>query len=570
MIPRYYQQESHDAAWDYLRAKSGNPVIVLPTGAGKSLVIAMLIQQAMEYDARVIVLQHRKELIEQNAEKIRILCPGIKIGINSAGLGQRDYDGPVVFAGIQSVYRNAPNFGRRELILIDEAHLVGDSDSSMYGQFLADLMAINATARIVGLTATAFRTGEGSICGPERLFQNICYESKTGTLIEEGYLCNLTNQSTQHEVDLTNVRTSRGDYNESDMQRAFMADDLVAEACAEIVAKCVDRHSILIFGSGVDHAFAIGDAIASLTGDTVRVITGDTLAMERSQWLSDFKDGHLRWLVNCMVLTTGFDAPCIDALSVLRSTMSAGLFAQIVGRGLRKHESKADCLVLDFGGNIRRHGPIDSDNYGTEVKVPGEGSAPKKNCPNCESAVAISAQICEDCGFKFPPAEPADKHDSNADENSTLIGQSPPEQWVVVGCCWTKWTKKKETDKPPTLRVMYDCQPADAEGNLSNEDISEWVCFEHDGYARKKAQAWWDAHSIADCPDTVDAAIKLLDRGCCRMPIGLTTKSDGKWRSIVKQAFADQCPLEYDWLAEKEKIEDEDYEYTFDDDEVPF
>ena len=566
MIPRYYQLAAHAAAWCYLRTQAGNPLIVLPTGAGKSLVIAMLIEQAIEYDARVIVLQHRKELIEQNADKIQTLCPSLSIGINSAGLGQRDYDGPVVFAGIQSVYRNAPDFGRRELILIDEVHLVGDSESSMYGRFLADLMLINEKARIVGLTATPYRTGEGTICGPDKMFQKICYESKTGTLIEEGYLCNLTNQSTQHEVDLTNVRTSRGDYNESDMQRAFMSNDLVSEACAEIVEKCVDRHSILIFSSGVDHAFAIGDTLATLTGDTVRVITGETLAIERSQWLSDFKDGHLRWLVNCMVLTTGFDAPCIDALAVLRATTSAVLFAQMVGRALRKHESKTDALILDFGGNIRRHGPIDSDDYGTEVKLPGEGSAPKKNCPNCESAVAISAQICEDCGFKFP-LRTADKHDSNADENSTLIGQSEPEEWVVVGCSWTKWTKKKEPDKPPTLRVMYDCQPDDAVGNLTNESISEWVCFEHAGYAGKKAQAWWDSHSIADCPETVDEAVKLLDRGVCRMPFQMTTKVNGKWRSITEQSFSHDRPAEDEWAAEAQEVPDD---YVFEDDEVPF
>jgi len=178
MIPRYYQQESHDAAWDYLRAKSGNPVIVLPTGAGKSLVIAMLIQQAMEYDARVIVLQHRKELIEQNAEKIRILCPGIKIGINSAGLGQRDYDGPVVFAGIQSVYRNAPDFGRRELILIDEAHLVGDSDSSMVWSIPCGSNGHQCYGSHSGIDCHGVSHRRGIDLRTGAAVPNICYESK--------------------------------------------------------------------------------------------------------------------------------------------------------------------------------------------------------------------------------------------------------------------------------------------------------------------------------------------------------------------------------------------------------
>jgi DNA repair protein RadD len=400
MKPRYYQQEAHDSAWDYLRTKPGNPLIVLPTGAGKSLTIAMLIEQAVAYDARVIVLQHRKELIEQNAEKIQILCPGVDIGVNSAGLKTRHYDHPVIFAGIQSVYRNAVDFGRRELVLIDEAHLVNDSDDSMFGRFLGDLMAINSKSRVVGLTATPYRTGEGKLCGPNKMFQGICYEMKTGRLIDEGYLCRLTNKAGDAQADMSEVRVSRGDYVESEMQAAFL--EVVTAACQELITKAADRKSILVFSSGVEHAKMIASTIEEMTGETVRSITGETLPIERSQWLNDFKDGRLRWLVNCNVLTTGFDAPRIDAIAVLRATMSPGLFAQIVGRGLRKHESKEDCLILDFGGNIQRHGNLDSDEYGAEKeKSDKPGDAPFKNCPNCEEPSAISALIVRLAGLSF-------------------------------------------------------------------------------------------------------------------------------------------------------------------------
>ncbi len=156
MKPRHYQQDSHDAAWNYLRNQSGNPLIVLPTGAGKSLVIAMLVQQALEYDARVIILQHRKELIQQNAEKVQILLPDIKIGIYSAGLNRRELTDDVIAAGIQSIYKRADDVGRRELVIVDEAHLIGNRDDSMYGRFLRELRQINPKSRIVGLTATPF------------------------------------------------------------------------------------------------------------------------------------------------------------------------------------------------------------------------------------------------------------------------------------------------------------------------------------------------------------------------------------------------------------------------------
>lgn len=559
MIPRYYQQESHDAAWDYLRKQSGNPLIVLPTGAGKSLVIAMLIQQAIEYDARVIVLQHRKELIEQNAEKVQILCPGIEFGINSAGLKERDYKAPVVFAGIQSVFRKAPEFGRRELVLIDEAHLVNQESDSMYGVFLNELLSINANARIIGLTATPYRTGEGKLCGPNKMFQKVCYESKTGDLIDEGFLCRLTNQASVNQADMTNVRVSRGDYIESEMEDAFMV--VVDAATTELVAKTADRNSILVFSAGVDHAYAIKEQIGNKTGETVRVITGETLPIERSQWLQEFKEGRLRWLVNCMVLTTGFDAPCIDAVAVLRATTSPGLFAQIVGRGLRKHETKEDSLILDFGGNIARHGSLDSPSYGfSEPKGNGTGEAPEKNCPNCEEPSPISATDCDTCGFRFPPSDPDSKHDVSADENSTLIGEPEPEIWLVESVKVGEWNKRSDPDAPPTLRVDYKSHRSGRAGNLEGETISEWVCFEHQGFARTKAEQWWSERSVAPAPKTIQEAIEKVDRHQCRFPSMIMTKADGKWRRIAECHFIDEKPDPSEWV----EVE------LYADDEVPF
>ena len=558
MKPRYYQEAASSAAWNYLRNKAGNPLIVLPTGAGKSLVIAMMIKQAMQYDARVIVLQHRKELIEQNAEKIRILCPGVDVGVNSAGLKTRNYDQPVVFAGIQSVYKKATEFGRRELILIDEAHLVGDSDNSMYGQFLGELMAINAKARIVGLTATPYRTGEGKLCGPNKMFQAICYEIKTGKLINEGYLCRLTNRSTDSQADMSNVRISRGDYVESDMQRAFL--EVVDEACRELVAKTQDRKSILVFSAGVAHAKAIAEAVAGLTNEKVQIITGDTLPIERSAWLNDFKAGRLRWLINCMVLTTGFDAPRIDALGILRATTSPGLFAQIVGRGLRKHESKDNCHILDFGGNIARHGSLDSDSYGESKEKKEGGEAPTKDCPNCEEPSAISASVCETCGFRFPPPDPADKHDTTADEESVLIGEAEPEVWLVQSVGRSVHQKRGDATAPPSLRIDYRCNMEQEEGNLTSKIISEWVCIEHEGYTRRKAVEWWTERSIADCPQTVEEAIEKIDRGMLRMPNVIKTKLEDRWPRIVDVQFVDEKPDPEDWVDLQ----------LYADDEVPF
>lgn len=578
MVPRYYQQESNDAAWDYLRNETGSPLIVLPTGAGKSLVIAMLAKQAVAYSARVIVLQHRKELIQQNAEKIELLT-GMPVGKYSAGLGEKSTTADIVCAGIQSVYRKANELGRRELVLIDEVHLVSGKDDSMYGQFLADLTTINPAVRLVGLTATPFRTGEGPICGREKLFSRICYESQTGTLIQEGFLCPITNRPATATIDTSKIKTRGTEFISSSAEAVFCDDDNVLEACKEIVEKCFDRHSVLIFSAGVHHAEMIAETIGQLTGETVGIVTGETFPMERVKLLADFKMQGLRWLVNCDVLTTGFDAPCIDAIAVLRATMSPGLFAQIVGRGLRIHESKQECLILDFGENIKRHGSLDDPDYGRAsvmARGAGTGEAVEKNgrgkpCLACNMDVAANARICPECGFMFPV-----KHDTQADQTSTLTGESEPVVYDVQSVSWGKHVKKQNPDedpKPPTLRVNYVCKPAGEEGNLTEDVVSEWVCIEHEGFAGRKAQAWWDAHSFAGFPESVDSAVSLLDRKACRMPVKITAKKKAKWFEILSVEYADDPPET--WGEEPVALDSEeeipgDYSFVFSDDEPPF
>lgn len=570
MIPRYYQQAAHDAAWNYLGSQSGEPLIVLPTGAGKSLVIAMLVEQARKFDARVIVLQHRKELIEQNAEKIQILLPDIKVGIYSAGLKRKEIADDVVVAGIQSIYRKANELGRRELILIDEVHLVGNNNDSMYGQFLSDIRAVNPRSRMIGLTATAFRTGEGSICGPDKLFQQVCYEAFTGDLIREGWLCPVTNKPADATVDTSKIKQRGSEFISSEMAKAFDSGDKVELACGEIVAKCHDRHSVLVFSAGVEHAEHVADTLRTLTGERVGLVTGDTMPIERVQTLNDFKDGSLRWVISVDCLTTGFDAPCIDAIAVLRATMSPGLFAQIVGRGLRKHDSKQDAIILDFGGNIARHGSIDDPNYGRATAGNGSGSGVEKNgrgkeCLNCGIDVPAGDKECPECGFRFPD-EPKDRHDETSDSTSTLTGMPDPEQWEVIGCTWGIHTKKANGSR--TLRVDYNVQPMDSDsGNLTQKVVSEWVCFEHTGFARTKAGLWWRVRSEHPEPNTIDDAVAFLDRHVARVPATLTTQDEGKYTRITAVEFIDERPDECEWL-EVACVEPGDGEYYFDD--LPF
>ena len=544
MEARWYQSEANQAAWQYITDGRGNPLIVLPTGAGKSIVIALLIRQAVEWGQRVLVVAHRKELLQQNADKIQRLT-GLKVGINSAGLNERDIDSTVICAGIQSVYRDAAEFGKRGLVVIDEAHLISDDGGSMYRQFLDGLQQHNRRLFCVGLTATPYRTGEGSLAGDGKLFSGICYEAKTGALIEAGFLSKLTNNPADSQADLKGVKVRGGEFVAAEMEAAFTTDTIIHAAVCELTIACEHRKSILVFCAGVSHAEQVAAALRDLTGQDVGLVTGDTHAMERQRVLSDFRNGTLRWCVNVDVLTTGFDAPGIDAVAVLRATMSPGLFAQIVGRGLRISQGKTDCLILDFGGNLQRHGALDADDYGISKPRNSDGSeAPSKVCPKCKQEVHLSAVKCPECGHLFVrQMDQTPRHGDEIDTTSSIVGAPEPQWYEVQEVNWHLHAKKSTPGKPPTLCVSYyvsdDSMPA---GNLGWIVVREWVCFEHEGFALSKAFAWWDARSLQPFPATVAEAVIALNQGSARKPSRLLVKKEGQWDRIVQAEFSEDKP----------------------------
>ena len=570
LTPRYYQTAANGAVWKYFAEKSGNCVVVLPTGAGKSLLIALLIKQALDFGGRVVVLAHRKELLQQNADEIRGMIPGVDVGVYSAGLKKREIHNAVVVAGIQSVFRKADDLGRRHLILVDEAHLISDLEESMYRRFLGDMQKQEGL-RIVGLTATPFRTGSGPICGPDRIFQRIVFEAKTSELIQQVFLCPITNKVAEAEVNTDSVPLKGGEFVESEMQAAFDVDDVVKAACLEIYDKCGGetglRNSVLIFASGVTHAEDVAREMRKVSGDRVEVVTGETFPMEREMILQDFKDGALRFLVNVDVLTTGFNAKCVDAIAILRATMSPGLFCQMVGRGLRLHESKTNCLLLDFGGNIVRHGSIDDENFGASEERSGgkRGEVAAQNgrgkkCPACELDVAANARSCPECEFIFPV-----KHEAKADDESQVTGAMPPEEWIVKDVVFKVHLPKRDAGEvvTPSVRVDYVVSKTDEGGNLSTTTIAEWICPQHSGFARTKFLAWWDAHSICDPPDSAADCVELMKMGTCRWPGGIVTKKKGKWFEIVEHKFVGEKPTT---LNEAEDVR----EFSGLDTDVPF
>ena len=257
-------------------------------------------------------------------------------------------------------------------------------------------------------------------------------------------------------------------------------------------------------------------------------VTGDTPTGERDSIIRRFKSGELRCITNANVLTTGFDAPGVDLIAMLRPTLSTALYVQIVGRGTRRADGKENCLVLDFAGNVRRHGPVDA----VSVSAPGGGandtgkvgvdSVLAKPCPECEAMVALACRICPECDHQFP--KPEAKHDARADREHGILSSErvPPRMLSVVA--WKARLHRKQ-GAPDSLRIDY---------RAGLEMPSEWLCFGHSGYARQKACEWWSAHGGATpFPSDADEALRRFGDGEVACPATISLRPRGSYHDIV-------------------------------------
>jgi len=413
----------------------------------------------------------------------------------------------------------------------------------MYRHFLDDLRSANERLRCIGLTATPFRLDVGPLCRPDAIFQKVCYSAPIGQLIDDGYLCRLTTKRAAGTINTSGIHLRGGEFIAGEAASVF--DRASEAACAEIVAATQGCQSILIFCSGVQHALHVAGVIERLTSETCGVVTGESLPLERAGTLEAFSGRRLRWLVNVDVLTTGFDAPCIDAICLLRATMSPGLYAQICGRGFRMFPGKDNCRVLDFGGNILRHGPLDAIDYGRTRDASTPGEAPTKVCPNCESELLIATSECPGCGFLFPiNRKPVDTTASDA----PIL--SEPETWDVEDVVYSVHHKKKDPTAPPTLRVDYIVS---LNGRPRPMPVMEFICLDHEGYAHSKARKWWAARSNAPVPASVAEADYLAKCGALAWPRRITVRREGKWERIVNVEL-EKKPAE--WLANVEELEE--------------
>ncbi|MBB3184396.1 DNA repair protein RadD [Halomonas fontilapidosi] len=391
---RPYQQEAVARTIAHFRASSEPAVVVLPTGSGKSLVIAELARLAR---GRVLVLAHVRELVAQNHAKYQAY--GLEADIFSAGLGRKECGRQVVFGSVQSVVRGLAHFddGRFTLLVIDECHRVSPAEDASYRRVIERLRTVNPRLKVLGLTATPYRLGQGFIYhrhhhGMVRgevdcFFQACVFEQPLRLMVKQGYLAPperidaaLFKDGQELRYDFSAlVPGSSGLFREEELNRVAAGHRATPGIIAEVVARAVDRQGVMLFAATVAHA---EEVLGYLPADEAALVTGETPSAERERLIDAFKARELKYLVNVAVLTTGFDAPHVDLIAILRPTESVSLYQQIVGRGLRLSPGKRDCLVLDYAGNPW-------DLYAPEVGSPkpaGDSEPVQVECPQCGHA----------------------------------------------------------------------------------------------------------------------------------------------------------------------------------------
>lgn len=471
---RDYQKSAIELLYEWLENNDGHPCVVMPTGSGKSIVIAEICRQAITQwpETKIVMLTRSVELITQNAEKLRAIWPGAPMGVYSASAGKKQLGEPITIGGPLSVSRITKKIGHCDLLIVDEAHDISHKDDGSYRKIISDLEELNPALRVIGFTASPYRLGHGMITDKPAIFDALIEPISIEELVNKGYLSILRSKVTGLRLSTAGVHKRGGEFVESELQAAVDTNNNNERVVREVIELAGDRKAWLFFCSGVKHANNVAEVLRD-NGISAACVTGDTNKSERLRILSEFRSGRIRAVTNANVLTTGFDYPDIDLIAMLRPTMSPGLYLQMAGRGMRVKSHTDHCLVLDFAGVVETHGPI------TAVQPPkkngeGDGEAPVKVCDNCHEICAISASKCPACGHPFPAPDRKELELRNDD----IMGLEAHEMPV------TSWSWRRHVSRA-SGKEMLACTYY---GAISDRPITEYMPVMHDGYAGQKAR----------------------------------------------------------------------------------
>ena len=428
MLLRPYQEVAVSDACKALD-KHNNTLVVAPTGAGKTIMLSALVGKRHKKGKRVLVLQHRDELVSQNKEKFERVNPLISTSIVNGTV--KHWEGDAVFSMVQTMsrdrnLRDRPLF---DMVVIDEGH---HAAAPTYTKVIDAVLKDNENAEIVGFTATPNR-GDGK--GLRGVFNNCAHQIELATLIREGFLVRPKSYVIDLGVgDQLDRVTKRGKEYDMEEVAAIMDRSVINERIVDEWKDKAGNRKTVVFCSTVLHAEHVCEAFLR-AGIRADFVTGETPKEDRAEMLHDLEFGDLQVVVNVMVLTEGFDAPPVSCVVLTRPCSQKGTMVQMIGRGLRIVDPeiypdtiKTDCIVMDFGTSIITHGALDETaNLDGSEKNAG-GDAPTKVCPECESEVASNTRICPICEHVFELREKSELIDFVMTEYDLM--QLSPFMWI--------------------------------------------------------------------------------------------------------------------------------------------
>ena len=483
---RDYQKAAISGIWRYWRENEGTaPLVVVPTGGGKSVIIADMIRLIRRKDnrVRILMVSHVKELVVQNLERMRQNAPDLSSSIGiMTGAYTENRRAPILGGTIQTVINRKEQFEDTpfDLTIVDEAHLIPTRDSSQYRTLIAYLRQINPKMRLIGFTATPFRLDSGYLHqGKDAMFDGIAADVPIKTLIDGGQLVTPRTTWNAESMDVTKLRTQAGEFT------AESQDEEIKPKIRKMVLDALQQGSKgpndrwLWFFPSVESAELGRDMLEQFYQEAV-CIHGGLDAPTRDALMQDFSNGEVRHCTNVNIMTTGIDIPAINHIVLARATKSTVLYVQMCGRGLRPHKGKDRCVVLDYGLNAQTHGTLDAPRIREKGKgKPREAAA--RHCKACGCFMELTAKSCPACGFVLPERK-RKINIGHAFRGEMVSWLSAPRSVGVRATGYDRWEGKSGY---PTVRVKYALEDGDR--------ISEWLCPEHplDHVATKMFSQRW-------------------------------------------------------------------------------
>jgi DNA repair protein RadD len=510
--PRNYQIKAVQAIITFLKSgDKGNPLVVAPTGSGKSIIIALFCEAAFKNrsNVKVLIISHIKEILSQNYKALQNFTSIENIGLYSAGLKKKMVRNFTI-GGIQSMYNQPELFEQFDYIIVDEAHTIPHHKKGRYFQFFKHVKKI-----VIGFTATPFRMGTGHLHkGADAFFSKIIYDIPIHFLQKQNFLCQLSTKGTEEKLNPKNIKKQAGDYIVKDLSLAFDRIEITKRIISELVKYKTLREHWLVFAIDIKHANHITE---ELNAAGIKSACVHSKMPDRDKTITAFKNNKFQALISVAMLTTGFDVPQVDLIALLRPTASPVLHVQIIGRGLRIAEKKHNCLILDFAGNLIRNGSIDDPVI--ETKITGNGDPIMKECPKCFEIVHAAVRVCPECKEKF-------LFQHNLTAQPQAVNAITVKEWHNVDD--VKYLNYIGTKKIPMLLVVYKC---------GLRVFKEYVCFEHKGYAKQRAAYWWKRRTSEGVPFSVYNALKIINSKKLREPVQILVKEKKDFPQIMEQKW---------------------------------